>query len=74
MGFDVLELACENPELIDVAQVRKDLESNSLQPIVCGAFGPDRNICSSDARVVENAKGYIRWLIDAAAELGSPVV
>lgn len=74
MGFDVLELACENPELIDVAQVKKYLQNNSLQPIVCGAFGPDRNICSSDPSVVENAKGYIRWLIDAAAELGSPVV
>ena len=43
-------------------------------PVVCGAFGPDRNICSSDPAIVENARIYIRWLIDAAAELGSPVV
>jgi D-psicose/D-tagatose/L-ribulose 3-epimerase len=74
MGFDILELACENPELIDVQQVKKDLEKFSLLPIVCGVFGPDRNICSSDLRIVENARVYIRWLIDAAADLGSPVV
>lgn len=74
LGFDILELACENPELIDVKQVKAELESNSLQPIVCGAFGLDRNLCSTDPDLVENAKVYIRWLIDAAAELGSPVV
>ena len=74
MGFDILELACETPELIDVKQVKDTLEENSLQAIVCGAFGPDRNLCSSDPKFIENAKVYIRWLIDAADELGSPVV
>ena len=74
MGFDILEVSCENPELIDVKQVKKYLEIYDLMPIVCGVFGPDRNICSSDPKIVENAKIYIRWLIDAAVELGSPVV
>jgi D-psicose/D-tagatose/L-ribulose 3-epimerase len=74
MGFDILEIACENPDLIDVEQVRTDIEKNHLKPIVCGVFGPDRNICSSNPTVVENAKSYIRWLIDAADVLGSPVV
>lgn len=74
MGFDILELACENPELLDLQQVKNDLEKNYLMPVVCGAFGPDRNICSSDPKIVENARIYIRWLLDAAVELGSPVV
>ena len=74
MGFDILEISCENPELINVKQVKIDLGKNFLMPIVCGAFGPDRNMCSSDPKIVENAKIYIRWLIDAADELGSPVV
>jgi D-psicose/D-tagatose/L-ribulose 3-epimerase len=74
MGFDILEIACETPDLIDVEQVRTDIEKNHLKPIVCGVFGPDRNICSSNPMVVENAKSYIRWLIDAADVLGSPVV
>jgi D-psicose/D-tagatose/L-ribulose 3-epimerase len=74
MGFDIFEISCENPELINVKQVHTELKQNSLAPIVCGAFGPDRNICSNDPTIVENAKTYIRWLIDAADELGSPVV
>lgn len=74
LGFDVFEISCENPKLIDIAQVKVELDRNGLQPIVCGAFGPDRNLCSSNLEYIENAKTYIRWLIDLAAELGSPVV
>ena len=74
MGFDILELAVENPALIDVKDVKKILKENRLEGIVCGAFGPDRNICSSNPKYVDNAKTYSRWLIDAAADLGSPVV
>ncbi|OGO33949.1 MAG: sugar phosphate isomerase [Chloroflexi bacterium RBG_16_54_18] len=74
LGFDIFEISCENPVLIDVDEVKSELERNSLQPIVCGAFGPDRNICSRDPEIVENAKAYIHWLVDAAYRLGSPVV
>ncbi len=74
LGFDILEISCENPALIDVGEVKSEFQRSSLQPIVCGAFGPDRNICSSDPKNVENAKSYIRWLVDAASELGSEVV
>ncbi len=74
LGFDIFEMACENPGLIDVQAVKKSLEMNGLDAIVCGVFGPDRNICSDDPKIVANAKSYSRWLIDAASELGSPVV
>jgi len=74
MGFDILEIACENPDLIDTRTVKKELDKNSLQGIVCGAFGSDRNICSVDSKIVANSKSYIRWLIDAAVILNSPVV
>lgn len=74
LGFDIFEISVENPALLDVQLVKAELKKSSLQPIVCGAFGPDRNLCSSNQMYVENAKIYIRWLIDAADELGSPVV
>ena len=74
MGFDVLEVAVENPDLIDVQAVKAELDRNGLQGIICGAFGPERNICSSNAQYVANAKAYIRWLIDAADVVGSPVI
>ncbi len=74
MGFDLFEVSCENPDLLDPKAVRRELERNGLQGIICGAFGPDRNLCSSDPGVVANARSYIRWLIDAAETVESPVV
>jgi D-psicose/D-tagatose/L-ribulose 3-epimerase len=74
MGFDVLEIACENPELLDINAIKEELEKNILSGIICGVFGPDRNICSFDPEIRENAREYLRWLIEAAAQLGSPVV
>lgn len=74
MGFDILELSIENPALIDISRVKQTLVDNGLSAIVCGAFGPDRDLASINPLYVENAKTYIRWLIDAAVALGSPVV
>ena len=74
MGFDILELAVENPGLIDVQAIGEILKENHLEAIVCGAFGPDRNLCSSDYGIRENARNYILWLIEAAAVLGSETI
>ncbi len=74
MGFDILEIACENPDLLDIQTIKSELEANGLSPVICGVFGPDRNICSFDPKVRQNARQYIIWMIDAAAQVGSPVV
>jgi D-psicose/D-tagatose/L-ribulose 3-epimerase len=74
MGFDILEISVENPDLIDMDAVKEILKENQLESIVCGAFGPDRNICSIDPAIRENARKYILWLIDAAAQLESETV
>lgn len=74
MGFDILEISCENPDVLDITAVKKELVRYGLDGIICGAFGPDRNICSVDPKIVASAKSYIRWLIDSAVVLGSSVV
>lgn len=74
MGFDILEIACENPDLLDIQAIKEVIAKNGLSAIMCGVFGPDRNICSSDPKLRENARKYILWLIDSAAQLGSEVV
>jgi D-psicose/D-tagatose/L-ribulose 3-epimerase len=73
-GFDILELAIENPDLVDVAQIKRDNAGMGLEIVVCGAFGPDRDLASADPAIQENAKTYLRWLVDAAAELSSRCV
>jgi len=74
IGFDILELAVENPELLDIPAIKTTLHKNNLDGIMCGVFGPDRNLCSFDPKLRENARKYIQWMIDAAAEIGSATV
>jgi D-psicose/D-tagatose/L-ribulose 3-epimerase len=74
MGFDILEVSVETPDLIDPFVVAETLKKNQLKGIICGAFGADRNICSQEPKIRESAKSYIRWLIDAASVVGSEVV
>lgn len=74
MGFAVFELDVEDPALIDVPLLKQALDGAGLKPVVCGAFGPDRDLASSDPQLRQNSMRYVQWLVDAAAELGSEVV
>lgn len=74
MGFDLIEIAYEDPSLIDRAALKERAAAHGLGLIVCGAFGPGRNLVSPDVAERESTAAYIRELIDAAADLGSPVV
>lgn len=74
LGFDVLEIAVEDPALVDVKALRRTAADTGLGVLICGAFGPDRNLSSAEAGPRANAEEYLRWLIDAASEVGSPVV
>jgi D-psicose/D-tagatose/L-ribulose 3-epimerase len=71
MGLDLIEVAVEDPALVDVEVLKKALEEHDMGAVVCGAFGPDRNISSLDPEIRANAKEYLYWLIDAAETLGS---
>jgi len=59
MGFDAVEIPVEYPELIDGKEVRKALDANGLSPIVCGAFGPTRDLTHDDPAVHKNCIDYI---------------
>jgi D-psicose/D-tagatose/L-ribulose 3-epimerase len=71
MGLDVIEVAVEDPALVDIDALKKALDEHEIGVVVCGAFGPDRNISSLDPEVRATAKEYLYWLIDAAEALGS---
>ena len=74
IGFDYLEICIEDPETIDVAAIRNHLDKTGVEALVCGAFGPNRDISSEDAAIREQGLEYIKTCIDIAAELGSPLV
>jgi len=74
MGFDLIEVAFEDPALIDLDALGGRAADAGLGVIVCGAFGPGRNLVAADAAERAATAAYVRGLIDAAARLGSPVV
>jgi D-psicose/D-tagatose/L-ribulose 3-epimerase len=74
LGFDVIEVAFEDPVLIDLHALAGRAADVGLGVLVCGAYGPGRNLVSADAAERAATAAYVRTLIDAAARLGSPVV
>jgi D-psicose/D-tagatose/L-ribulose 3-epimerase len=74
LGFDVIEVAFEDPALIDLDALAGRAADVGLGVLVCGAYGPGRNLVSADPAERAATAAYVRTLIDAAARLGSPVV
>ncbi len=64
MGFEAVEIAVEDPGLIDANAVKKGLQEYGLQAIVCGAFGPSRDLTNEDTAIHENCFAYIRSCFD----------
>jgi D-psicose/D-tagatose/L-ribulose 3-epimerase len=74
LGFESVEIAVENQDLIDPMVVKHALLRTTLRGLVCGVFGLDRDLNSVDPAIREQAKLYLHWCIDFAQTIGSPVV
>ena len=74
MGFDSVEVALEDPFLVDAEEIRRLLGDNGLGIQVCGAFGPGRDMSSDDPAVINQAFDYIQQAVDFAQSVGSKVV
>lgn len=59
MGYDVVEIPIEDPTLIDVKVVREALTKNDLTAVICGAFGPTRDLTHDDEVYQQNSLEYI---------------
>ena len=64
MGYGAVEIPVEYPEMIDAKKVKSALQANGLDAIVCGAFGPSRDLTHDDAAVHENCFQYIVQCLD----------
>jgi D-psicose/D-tagatose/L-ribulose 3-epimerase len=51
MGFNVVEIAVEDPSIIDVTKLVAALEKYKLEAVICGAFGPSRDLTHEDELV-----------------------
>ena len=71
MGYDKVEIAVEDPALIDTAVVKAALAENNLEAIICGAFGPTRDLTNEDSTIHENCFTYIQSCFDICFDLGA---
>ena len=69
MGFDVVEIALEDPSLIDVKVLKEVLKKYNLEPVICGAFGPTRDLTNEDPAVHKNCFSYIESCMDICVAL-----
>lgn len=70
LGFDVVEIAVEDPTFIDVKKVKLALQEHGLETVICGAFGNSRDLTNESKQVQQNGLDYIESCLDLCAELG----
>ena len=71
LGYEGVEIAVEDPTLIDSEKIYKELKKNGLQAIVCGAFGPSRDLTSDDEDLQKNGLLYIEDCLNISNDLGA---
>lgn len=74
MGFDYFEICVEDAGTIQPQYIAPALQTAGIQALVCGAFGPERDISSNDEAVRQQGVEYIKQCVDIAVALGSDMV
>ncbi len=74
LGAEVFEVAVEDPALVDGPALATELRRHGLGAVVCGAFGPGRDVGSAEPAVRERTKAYVIDLMELAVQLGAGVV
>lgn len=72
-GYDIIEVAVEDADIIDWPALRSMTQDAGLKVTISGAFGPDRDLSSEDARIRKQALDYIIGCARIAGQMGSPV-
>ena len=70
MGFDSFEFGLEDVSHVDPAKLKQKAQQTGLRLVICGAFGPDRDLTHDDASVRENSLSYITQAIKVCQQSG----
>lgn len=74
MGFDLFEICVEDPGTIHPETIGPALKEAGIAPLVCGSFGPRRDISAEDEAVRREGVAYIKTCVDISAALGCSLV
>jgi D-psicose/D-tagatose/L-ribulose 3-epimerase len=70
MGYDLIEIAVDDPALIDVPALKRKLADTGLGVTLCGAFGPMRDISNLEPEPRKGGVAYIETCVRMAEQLG----
>ena len=73
MGYDIVEIAVEDTRIIDWKLIKDIARDLDLKITISGAFGPERDISSTDPAFRQIGRQYIIDCIRIAEEMESPV-
>jgi D-psicose/D-tagatose/L-ribulose 3-epimerase len=59
MGFDTFEIGLEDQSLIDPKKLAAKLKQTPVKLIICGAFGPSRDLTSEDPKYRKESLDYM---------------
>jgi len=71
MGFDLIEVAIEEPGGYDYARTGDVIRDHDLGVSVVAAMGPDRDLIHPEKEIRDNGVAYVRHCIEAAQALGA---
>lgn len=71
MGYDMVEIPVEDPALIRVSKVNDALLRHDLKPIICGAFGPSRDLTHDDPAYHKNCLDYVASCLNICQALNA---
>ncbi|MEI7588356.1 MAG: sugar phosphate isomerase/epimerase family protein [Chitinophagia bacterium] len=71
LGYDAIEIAVEDPELIDAEKVAIALRKYHLTAVVCGAFGSSRDLTSHDPAIHQQCFDYIEACLKLCNQWGT---
>ena len=74
MGFNTLEIAVEDPTTINVQNVKQASEETGIEITICGAFGANRDISSTDSNIRMQGLDYIKTCVDIAKQIGCELI
>ena len=72
LGYDVVEIPVESEGQFDVARARALADAHGVALSVCAVIGAGRDLLLPEE--CPRGVAYLEWCIDAARQLGSPVV
>src|SRR3546814_5920934 len=71
MGDESGESAVEDPALIDSGRIKELFERYKLYVVICGAFGPGRDLTADDPALQETGLRYIEECLNICVALGA---